>query len=115
MTSYEFGEIVLVPFPFTDQTATKKRPAVVVSLDTMGRLPLRIIVPVTDWKPQDAHYPWFVELAASATNGLIKNSGADAFQPKSVSQARFVRLLGQVTGAELDAIVSAIALCVGAP
>ncbi|MBI3962031.1 MAG: type II toxin-antitoxin system PemK/MazF family toxin [Deinococcus sp.] len=31
MTNYEFGDVVLVPFPFTDQTATKKRPAVVVS------------------------------------------------------------------------------------
>lgn len=30
-TGYEFGDVVLVPFPFTDQTATKKRPAVVVS------------------------------------------------------------------------------------
>ena len=30
-TSYKFGDVVLVPFPFTDQQATKKRPAVVVS------------------------------------------------------------------------------------
>ncbi len=28
---YEFGDVVLVPFPFTSQTALKKRPAVVVS------------------------------------------------------------------------------------
>jgi mRNA interferase MazF len=31
MTAYRFGDVVLVPFPFTDQTGTKKRPAVVVS------------------------------------------------------------------------------------
>ena len=31
MTVYSFGDIVLVPFPFTDQTDRKKRPAVVVS------------------------------------------------------------------------------------
>ena len=31
MTSYEFGDVVLVPFPFTDQSASKRRPAVVVS------------------------------------------------------------------------------------
>jgi len=31
MTPFEFGDIILVPFPFTDQSATKKRPAVVIS------------------------------------------------------------------------------------
>ena len=30
-TGFSFGEIVLVPFPFTDQTAVKRRPAVVIS------------------------------------------------------------------------------------
>jgi mRNA interferase MazF len=30
-TSFEFGDVVLVPFPFTDQRTTKKRPAAIVS------------------------------------------------------------------------------------
>ena len=30
-TGYKFGDLVLVPFPFTDQTGIKKRPAIVVS------------------------------------------------------------------------------------
>lgn len=33
----EFGDVVLVPFPFSDQTSTKKRPAVVVSSDAYHR------------------------------------------------------------------------------
>jgi mRNA interferase MazF len=28
---FEFGDVVLAPFPFTDHSGTKKRPAVVVS------------------------------------------------------------------------------------
>ncbi len=40
-TAYSFGDVVLVPFPFTDQTASKKRPAVVVSADAYHqRLPV---------------------------------------------------------------------------
>lgn len=30
-SGFSFGDVVLVPFPFTDQSGTKKRPAVVVS------------------------------------------------------------------------------------
>ncbi|MDY6951729.1 MAG: type II toxin-antitoxin system PemK/MazF family toxin [Thermodesulfobacteriota bacterium] len=37
MTDCRFGDIVLVPFPFTDQTITKKRPAVIVSSDAYNR------------------------------------------------------------------------------
>jgi mRNA interferase MazF len=28
---YDFGDVVLVPFPFTSQAASKQRPAVIVS------------------------------------------------------------------------------------
>lgn len=31
MTAYSFGDVILVPFPFTDQSQSKQRPAVVVS------------------------------------------------------------------------------------
>jgi mRNA interferase MazF len=31
MTAYNFGDVILVPFPFTDQAGAKQRPAVVVS------------------------------------------------------------------------------------
>ena len=110
------GEIWLVDFdPAVGAEIQKFRPALVISVDAIGRLPLRMIVPITDWKMQYEQYPWFVELPASPSNGLAKDSGADAFQTKSVSLSRFVRLLGIVTAAQLDEVASAVALCVGAP
>lgn len=44
MTSYRFADVVLVPFPFTDQSAAKKRPAVVVSSDLFHREHTNVIV-----------------------------------------------------------------------
>jgi len=110
------GELWLIDFdPAVGAEIRKLRPAVVVSVDTVGRLPLRIVVPVTDWKPVFSNLSWFVFLAASKSNGLKKDSGADAFQVKSLSSDRFVRRIGVVTPQELDHIATAVALCVGAP
>lgn len=48
MTAYEFGDVILVPFPFTDQSTSKRRPAVVVSSDAYHReRPDLVILAVT--------------------------------------------------------------------
>jgi mRNA interferase MazF len=45
---HSFGDVLLVPFPFTDQTATKQRPAVVVSSAAYNReRPDVILIAVT--------------------------------------------------------------------
>lgn len=108
------GEVWLVQFdPSVGAEIQKERPAVVMSLPSVGRLPLRIVVPITDWKAHYAAAPWFVFLPATATNGLLKDSGADAFQVKSLSEKRFRARLGTLAQSEVDAIADAIALCVG--
>src|SRR5437764_14681269 len=89
----------------------KVRPAVVISVDSIGRLPLKIVVPITDWKPTFGNFVWFVHLPARPDNGLIKESGADAFQVKSLSEARFVDKLGELSVSQLEDIAAAIAAC----
>lgn len=110
------GEIWLIDFdPAVGAEIRKARPAVVMSIPSVGRLPLNIVVPITDWKASYTNYPWFVEIPATLNNGLTKDSGADAFQVKSVSDSRFVRKFGEISHAQLDEIAEAIALCVGVP
>jgi mRNA interferase MazF len=41
---YEFRDVVLVPFPFTNQAASKKRPAVVVGSRAYNAARLDVVV-----------------------------------------------------------------------
>ena len=110
------GEIWLVDFePAVGAEIRKVRPAVVLSQDVLQHLALRVVVPITEWKPRYAGQFWFVPIPARPANGLRKNSGADAFQVKSVSENRFTRCLGVLSAQELDAIADAVANVVDAP
>jgi mRNA interferase MazF len=82
----------------------KTRPAIIVNDDSLGKLPLRIIVPITDWKEKYEIAPWMVQIYPNKINGLIKESSADCFQVRSVSKDRFVRKIGKVSEIIMDEI-----------
>ena len=88
---------------------SKTRPAVIVSRDTIGRLPLKVIVPITEWKEPYSVRQWIVQLAPSLENGLSKLSAADTFQVRSVSQERLVRQLGNLSDMAMEEISRALA------
>jgi mRNA interferase MazF len=49
---FKRGEIWLTNFDPTLGTEIKKiRPAVILSADAIGRLPIKLVAPITDWKP----------------------------------------------------------------
>lgn len=109
------GEIWLINLdPTIGAEIKKSRPAIIVNDDAVGILPLKVIVPVTEWKEHYAAAPWLVRLLPDGENGLEKPSAADAFQVRSVSQQRFGRRLGKLSDATLKAVTEALAvvLCV---
>jgi mRNA interferase MazF len=109
------GEIWLINLdPTVGAEIKKSRPAVIVNEDAIGILPLRIIVPLTDWKDRYEIAPWMVRVDPNLRNGLSKPSAADAFQIRSVAQERFIHLLGEISSTELTAIIYAIQVVIGA-
>jgi mRNA interferase MazF len=105
------GEIWLINLDPTIGAEIKKtRPAVIVSSDAVGVLPLKVIVPLTDWKDRYNIAHWMVPVEPSALNGLDKPSAADTFQVRSLAQERFVRRLGQMADEQMSEIAQALAL-----
>jgi mRNA interferase MazF len=99
------GEIWLINLDPTIGAEIKKtRPAVIVNDDAIGILPLKVIVPITEWKERYGVAPWIVRLEPDTQNGLDKLSGADAFQVRSVAEQRFVKRLGTVSDALMNSI-----------
>jgi mRNA interferase MazF len=104
------GEIWLINLdPTVGAEIRKTRPAVIVNDDAVGILPLKVIVPVTDWKDRYAVAPWMVRLDPNSDNGLTKPSAADAFQVRAVAQQRFVQRLGSLPDNQLRQITTALA------
>ena len=99
------GEIWLINLnPSVGAEIKKTRPAVIVSADQLGKLPLSVIVPITEWKEHYSIAPWMVKLNTTAQNGLSKTSSADCFQVRSVSQTRFIKKIGNLRAQQMEEI-----------
>jgi mRNA interferase MazF len=104
------GEIWLVNFDPTIGAEIKKtRPAFVVSSDAIAKLPIKLIAPITDWKPYFAQDFWHIRLNPDDQNGLSKVSAIDALQLRGVDLQRFVRKLGCLDDLQILEITTAIA------
>jgi mRNA interferase MazF len=110
------GEVWQVEFdPARGAEIRKTRPAVVMNVPTAGKLPLRVIVPITEWHPAFARAFWHVRIDPTPENGLSKPSSADAFQVRSFSLERFVKWIGQLTPEQMEAIARAAGEVLGCP
>jgi mRNA interferase MazF len=105
------GEIWLVNLePTIDSEIRKTRPCAIVNDDAIGVLPLKVIVPITDWKESFSIRPWMVKIEPNSENGLVKSSGADTFQIRSVAESRLVRKVGFINDDDLILIEKALTI-----
>jgi mRNA interferase MazF len=107
------GEIWRVGFdPTVGSELKKTRPAVVISSDAVGKLPVRLVAPFTGWQEYFEGNLWHVQVSPTRQNGLEKESAADALQVRSVDTSRFVEKLGRMHPPRLEEVVTAVALVI---
>ena len=112
MTSYSFGDILLVPFPFTDQTSIKKRPTVVISSERYNRQKSDIIImAITSQFNAELN---FGEMAISDYEkaGLLKPS---VIKPviTTIEKSLVIRKLGQLKDSDSQYLQYLIKLILG--
>lgn len=111
-TSYSFGDIVLVPFPFTDQTGIKKRPAVIVSSAAYNSARREVMIMAVTSQARPAGAIGEVHVKDWKGAGLIKPS---VVKPviTTIEHTLVIRRLGQLGKEEQQALRKAIGQIVG--
>lgn len=101
------GDVVLVPFPFTDLTSEKLRPAVIISVDPQG---IDVIIAfissvVSPKELSETDYVLRHDDAHFVRTGLKKTSTFRMRKLLTIERSRIIRRLGAVSPAvqkELD-------------
>ncbi len=100
---FSFGDVVLVPFPFTDQSGTKKRPAVVLSsagYNTQRRDIVIMAITSQVRTPLDFGEAMVVDWRGA---GLLKDS---VLKPilTTIEQSLVLRVMGRLSAADIKTL-----------
>ncbi|MGP1675749.1 MAG: type II toxin-antitoxin system PemK/MazF family toxin [Burkholderiales bacterium] len=111
-TGYSFGDVVLVPFPFTNQAGTKKRPAVIISGAAYNAAQRDLIIMAVTSQLRPSGALGEAQVAEWQAAGLIKPS---AIKPviTTIEQALVLRRLGQLTTEDQQTLRNAVAKILG--
>lgn len=110
--AFAFGDVVLVPFPFTNQAASKQRPAVIVSSGTynLERPDVVMMAVTSQLRPFQVFGEVWLDDWRSA--GLLKPS---AIKPilATLEQGMIIRRLGALVAEDRERLKSAIGQIIG--
>jgi mRNA interferase MazF len=112
MTPYKFGQIVLVPFPFTDQTGIKRRPAVVVSSDVYNSAHIDVVLMAVTSQTAGKLRQDEVEIDDWRGAGLLKESRIKPIFT-TIAGGLVLRSLGTLTESDRNVLKTAISGILG--
>ena len=107
-TTYSRGDVVLVPFLFTDRAAFKTRPAVVVSSDVYHVGRREVIIAAVTSRIRQPLMPGDHLICRWRESGLPKPSVATAIL-RTVKRAMIARRLGALAAPDLRAVDARLA------
>jgi len=87
----------------------KTRPAVILSSNMMGKLPIKLVAPITDWKDTFQDNLWHIQVDPDQMNGLVKRSAIDVLQLRGIDLQRCVRKIGILSEDLIHEVMLAIA------
>ena len=104
------GQILLVDYPFTDDSGSKLRPTLVVSADRFNQGDDLVVVPISSAPdPDDPHAFQIPEVAPSfKETGLRQASSVKWTKPLTISRRVVRRRLGRLASEPLSEIRSRI-------
>lgn len=103
------GEIWLVNLdPTIGAEIRKTRPVIVLNSDALGKLPIKLVAPLTGWKDYLARNVWHIKIIPDTENGLEKPSSVDTMQIRGIDTRRFIRKLGSVSADIMQNITAAV-------
>ncbi len=106
------GDIWRINLEPTVGTEIKKsRPCVVVRSNYVGKLPIKLVAPITGWNSKFDSSIWLVKISPDNKNNLTKDSALDALQLRGVDIQRFYenQRLGYMSQEIMEEISTAIA------
>jgi mRNA interferase MazF len=107
MTRFNKGDVILVPFPFSDQTTTKKHPAVIVSSDTYNNISQDIVIMAITGQIRShlGVIEFLIEDWQDA--GLLKASAVKS-AVSTIEQRLVMKILGRFSSKDLSTLEKAI-------
>ncbi len=103
-TMPEQGDIVLISIPFTDLSAQKRRPVIVVSNDDYNRQGLDIVVVAMTSNPIAGRYTFTISSSNLESGKLNRPGQVRVDKLYTLSQSIAVKTFGRVDVATLDYI-----------